>query len=129
MFDYYTCNEVKVVVQNQNKFLRSSTLIIILSFVIISTLIPLGFNIHKEYLLGSNYESASKHKEDVSTFLISKIQNKNTKNSLPFDKESSIQAINPTIILRGNTFVASGRLVDSETGLGISGQQIFVFWE
>ncbi|HUU77676.1 MAG TPA: DUF4129 domain-containing protein [candidate division Zixibacteria bacterium] len=38
------------------------------------------------------------------------------------------QTINPTVIIRGNSFVSSGQLIDTSTGLGLSGEPIEVFW-
>ncbi|MBD3191390.1 MAG: DUF4129 domain-containing protein [Candidatus Heimdallarchaeota archaeon] len=46
----------------------------------------------------------------------------------PLDSPSHSQTISPTVILRGNTFTVTGRLVDLDSGAGIPDEPIYVYW-
>jgi len=47
----------------------------------------------------------------------------------PSNEDTHLAALNPTVIVRGESFVVTGRLVDNSTGQGIGGQTIKIFWE
>ncbi len=48
--------------------------------------------------------------------------------SLPQDNYFSPKTITPTVIIRGNSFIATGRLEDPGTGVGWSDEPIEIFW-
>lgn len=54
----------------------------------------------------------------------------NMKDTLPKDNLNfASKALNPTTIIRGNTFTVTGKLIDNQTGLGIPSEPIYIFWE
>ena len=74
--------------------------------------------------------SSDNYEKTTSTLISSKISSTNveTAKGKPAEGVLDTEAINPTQILRGNTFVASGQLIDTSTGQGLSGEPIEIFW-
>lgn len=64
----------------------------------------------------------------IKTSLYAEIVNLRLEKSLSQDNYFSPNVITPAVIIRGNSFVATGRLEDPATGLGLPNEPIEIFW-
>jgi hypothetical protein len=46
-----------------------------------------------------------------------------------YDNKFTTKAVSPSAIIRGKSFLVTGRLIDNQTGLGIPNEPIYIFWE
>ncbi|NHJ47833.1 MAG: DUF4129 domain-containing protein [Asgard group archaeon] len=66
---------------------------------------------------------------DISMEIISE-DSQRIKSQLPETQEKyQTKSVSPTTIIRGDYFTVEGVLLDNDTGLGITGQSIYIFWE
>jgi hypothetical protein len=105
---------------------------IIATIVIITLISPLISINNSSYSEINNVRDENSPKA-VGTTLTMKIivdESYNGKSTNPNDNlDFNSKTLNPTIIIRGNVFTVSGRLIDNQTGLGEPDEPIYIFWE
>ena len=84
-------------------------------------------NLNQNVIIQPNSET---NEVATGTIISSKISSSSEEMNKQNSDEDTLntESIDPTVIIRGNTFTASGQLIDTSTGTGLSGEPIEIFW-
>jgi len=106
--------------------------------LVLTLLVVFGFCIQHSSILSIDHQPKNANDEVKTNSSLTRLSMKiNTKSDYakiakqPTGVETSyydIKAVSKSAVIRGNSFVVSGQLIDYDTGLGIPNQEIKIFW-
>ena len=111
---------------NLNRNLKASLLVVTILSIFFLSLAGSNFQPFTEDYV--DLEEKEQSKSFPKTKLTSTLSNSVLEKANQIRNSYSPKAITPTSIIRGNWFLATGRLEDPDTGIGLEDEPIEIFW-